>query len=155
MTKLNASAVGVLLFMCSLSSFAQEHKLPVNEPDYSKPQLFADLPQKMNLKITAMDNLFQLAVGAVISVQVSDAFTFEGTVVSKSDAQDANVKSIVIRSSNRQGATFTITRTTDAGGSTSYIGRIMSTKNSDAYEIAMEKGQYVLQKRNLYDLISE
>jgi hypothetical protein len=154
MTLLKAVAFGFLLAVCT-TSFAQEHKLPVNEPDYNKPKLFADLPQKMNLHLAALENLFQLQVGSTVTLQVTDALVFEGTIVSKSDAQEAGVKSIVIRSTNRQGATFTFTKTNGTSGTPSYIGRIMSRNNSDAYEIAMEKGQYVLQKKNLYDMISE
>lgn len=155
MIKLKAGAFGILLTICSLFSTAQEHKIPINEPDYNKPLLFADLPQKMNFRIASMENVFQLAIGTVVSIPVSDAFTFEGTVVSKSDAQDATVKSIVIRCSNRQGATFTFTRTIISGSLPTYIGRIMSNNNGDAYEVALERGQYVLLKKNLYDLISE
>src|SRR6185436_12216873 len=97
-------------------------------------------PQKMDLHITALENIFQLQVGSTVRLQVTDALLFEGTIVSKSDAQDAGVKSIVIRSSNMGGATFTFTKTGGTSGSPSYIGRIMSRNNSDAYEIAMEKG---------------
>jgi hypothetical protein len=154
MTLFKAFALGLLIALSS-SSFAQEHKLPVNEPDYNKPRLFADLPPKMNLHVTALENVLQLHVGTSVTLQVADAFVFEGTIVSKSDAQDAGIKSIVIRSSNREGATFTFTRTNSSTGAPSYIGRILSRNNSDAYEIAFEKGQYVLQKKNLYDMINE
>jgi len=154
MTLLKAVAFGLLMAACT-SSFAQEQKLPVNEPDYNKPKLFADLPQRMDLHLTVLENIFQLQVGSAVRLQVTDALLFEGTIVSKSDAQDAGVKSIVIRSSNMMGATFTFTKTSTTSGTSSYIGRIMSRNNSDAYEIAMEKGQYVLQKKNLYDMISE
>jgi len=154
MTLLKAVAFGFLLAVCS-TSFAQEQKIPVNEPDYNKPKLFADLPQKMDLHVAAFENIFQQQVGSNVRLQVTDALVFEGTIVSRSDAQDAGSRSIVIRSTNRQGATFTITQSNGTSGTPSYIGRIMSRNNSDAYEIAMEKGQYVLLKKNLYDMISE
>src|SRR5215210_4390064 len=124
MTKLKACAIGILLFIFSSSCFAQSQKLPINEPEYNKPQLFADLPSKMNFKIGGMEIRFNLPVGEIVSIQISDSFVFQGTVVSKSDTQDANTKSVVIRSSNRPGATFTFTKTTSVNGSMAYMGRI-------------------------------
>jgi hypothetical protein len=76
-------------------------------------------------------------------------------VVSKSDPIDPKVKSVVIRSTNRLGATMTFTRVTKEDGSYSYLGRIISYKNSDAYEFAQENGSYVLVKKHLYDLFNE
>lgn len=155
MKKLHAVATGLLLFFSLLQASAQDHSLPLNEPDYNKPKLFADLPQKMNLRTAGLDNLFTTALGTSISVRVSDNLTWEGTVVSRSDAADAGSKSVVIRSTNRPGATFTFTRTQKADGSFAYLGRIMSRSNGDAYEIVQEDGQYVLSKKSLYDLMNE
>lgn len=155
MKKLKGIAFGVLLSACFFHAGAQEQKIPLNEPDNNKPLLFADLPQKMNLKLTNMESLLDKTIGTAVSIQASDDFLFEGTVVSTSDRQEASVRTVVIRSSNRPGALLSFTRTTGASGRVSYVGRIVSRNNGDAYEITEEKGQYVLQKKNLYDLMSE
>jgi hypothetical protein len=153
MKKLSALALGMLLIF--LQASAQDHSIPLNEPDYNKPKLFADLPQRMTLKTAGIEALFNAALGTSISYRVADNFNWEGTVVSRSDAADATVKSVVIRSTNRLGATFTFTRTQKTDGSFTYIGRIMSRNNGDAFEIVLENGQYMLAKKNLYDLLSE
>ena len=153
MKKLKASALGVLLTVCCLHSEAQDQKIPLNEPDHNKPKLFNHLPQKMTLKLSDVASVFNYTVGAAINVKLTDNFLFQGTVVSKSE--DATVKSIVIKSANLQGATFTFSQTTKEDGSFNYVGRIMSRNNGDAYEIKAENGQYVLQKKNLYELIAE
>lgn len=155
MKKLITKTLGVLLCLCSLHSIAQDQKVPLNETDYNKPKLFNDLPQKMNLRVTELENLFQYQVGSPVNVRITDNFLFEGVVVSTSDAKDISVKTVVIRSTNREGASFTFTRTTSKEGGNTYLGRIISRNNGDAFEILPENGTYVLQKKNLYDLISE
>jgi hypothetical protein len=155
MKKLTASAIGVMLLASSLFAGAQEQKLPINEPDQNKPKLFADLPQKMTLKLSEMENMFAFNMGASVTVQATDKMIFQGTIVSKSDANNSGLQSVVIRSTSRIGATLTFTRTTNADGSFNYIGRIMSRDHGDAYEITKENGIYIFQKINPYDLISE
>jgi hypothetical protein len=153
MKKLKAGAIGVLLTVCYLHSEAQDQKIPLNEPDHNKPKLFNHLPQKMNLKLSEVESVFNYSVGTAIKLRVTDNLLFQGTVVSKSE--DATVKSIVVKSSELQGAIFTFSRTTKEDGSFNYVGRIMSRNNGDAYEIKTENGQYILQKKNLHELIAE
>lgn len=155
MKTVKSIAVCVLLSLSAYTSQAQEHKIPLNEPDYGKPKLFSDLPQKMIMDVSGMEPLFRYPVGTMVSVQATPDLLLQGVVVSTSDASNASMKSVVIRVTNRPGAIFTYTRTTRAEGGVAYIGRMMSRNNGDAYEVAMENGTYILQKKNLYDLISE
>jgi hypothetical protein len=69
--------------------------------------------------------------------------------------QDGRSKTVVIRSSNRQGAALTITRLQKGDGSYAYSGRMLSLAHSDAYELVGEGEQFELQKRRLDDLVSE
>jgi hypothetical protein len=154
MKKLKAIAIGALLTVSYLHAGAQE-KIPLNEPDYNKPKLFADLPQKINLKIVDMESLFSAATGSSVSARLTDHFIFQGVVVSKSDDKDVTVRSVIVRSTNRLGAVFTFTKITGEDGSIVYRGRIISPRNSDAFELVNDKGQYVLQKTNYYDLVNE
>ena len=151
---LKSGALCVLLYACALSSAAQK-TLPVSEPDYNKPRLFADLPQKFTLNIKAFDSLLDLPEGQSINVPLSGQLRYQGIVVSKSNPADTEVKSIVIKSTNRLGATFTFTRIRNMDGSFAYKGRLLSHKHSDAYEIQLENGQYILNKNHLYDLFNE
>lgn len=155
MTKLKASALGVLLSLCVLASSAQEQKLPLNEPDRNKPSLFADLPSKMSLNLSSLQSLLDLPVGSNVSVSVSEALVLDGTVVSSAQAPDGSSKSVVVRSRNRPGATFTFSRITRGEGSAGYTGRLMSRGHSDLFEIVQENGTYYLQKKNLEDVLSE
>jgi hypothetical protein len=154
MNILKACAFSVFLIASGISSFAQG-KVPINEPDYNKPHLFADLPDNMPLKVSNLEGLFELETGSPVNVTLSNNFHIIGSVISKSSGNDLNVKSVVIKSINRKGAIFTYTKSVKEDGSVKYLGRIISTKNSDAYEIVKEDDQYILKKKNLYDLISE
>lgn len=144
----------LLLHAFALSSAAQ-NKFPLSEPDYNKPALFDDLPSKFSFDIKVLESLLDLPEGQSLSLPLTKGLRYQGTVVSKSDPNDPNVKSIVIKSTNRIGAIFTFVRLRNEDGSISYQGRIISYKHSDAFEIQVEDGQYVLTKKKFYDLLSE
>jgi hypothetical protein len=137
-----------------LLSTAQE-KIPINEPDYNKPKLFEDLPQKMNLTISDMESLFDLSVGTPVMAKLTKSFPFKGTVVSKSGTSESFVQSVVIKSTTRKDAVLTFTKIKNQDGSFIYRGRIISKESIDAYEIVKENDQYVLQKKNYYEMVRE
>lgn len=110
-------------------------------------------PKKLDLKISDMEYLFGLPEGTAVTAKFSKEFYLQGTIVSK--ANDATVKSVVIKASNRQGAIFTFTKISDPNGSFVYKGRITSRNNSDAFEILKVNDQYVLQKKDYHEIIAE
>ena len=142
-----------LLLMSSVG-FSQNALTPA-EPDYNKPKLFADVSSKFAVDINVLETLLDVPVGESVNAFLTKGFILRGTVVSKSDPQDLKVKSVVITSSNRSGATMTFTRTVDENGAVNYLARIISYKNGDAFELTKENNAYVLNKKNLYDLISK
>lgn len=144
-----------LFTVCFLHTKAQAPTPPLNQPDYNKPKIFSDLPEKQTLNLSNMEALLSLSVGTRVNTTIANGFALTGTVVSCSNATDGRVKSVVIKSSNRQGATLTFTRITAPDGSTSYIGRMISKDASDAFQIIKEGSQYSIRKQGLYDLINE
>ncbi len=144
-----------LLTVCIMHVSAQAITPPLNNPNYSKAKIFTDLPDKMPLRIADLESLLELPVGARINAAVAKNFSIVGTVVSKSNAADTSVRSVVIKATNRQGAIFTFTRTRAADGAVSYLGRMLNKDNGDALEIAKEGSQYVIRKKGLYELMNE
>ena len=146
---------GIALY--SLGSYAQDKPVPVNEPDYNKPKLFDGHPASIRLSADEIGGLFSTALGKSATLQLSDdtRFRFEGEVVSSANQPGNSTQSLVIRSTNFNGATFTISKTTGANGTVSYRGRIISFKHGDLYELQSQNGQYMLVKRNYYDLVNE
>lgn len=153
MNKLKAIAGCVLFLIFCIQASAQTSPVPVNEPDYNKPKIFADLPNQMTIRVVDAEKLFGLRAGTSSSVQLTDELFLKGTVVSNGESN--GMRTIIIRATNRNNAVFTFTRITSEDGTTSYAGRIMSRDNGDAFLIKKEDNAFVLKKINLYDLISE
>ena len=151
MKNLSTAVLSVCITLCSLCASAQKD-VPINEPDYNKPKLFADLPDRINFNPANLTNLFQLQVGQTANIPLTGNFTLTGTVVST--ANNDNVTSVVIKSTNRLGARLTFTRVSE-GKIVKYIGRIISLQHGDTYEIVSENNQYYFQKKGLYDLVNE
>ncbi|HTM91676.1 MAG TPA: hypothetical protein VL095_04620 [Flavisolibacter sp.] len=153
-------AICAVVSLGFLQSGAQEklhanEKLPINQPNYNKPKIFDDLPRKMNLKISDMESLFDLSVGTAVTAKLTQDFHFKGTVVSKAGNSESQVRSVVINSTNRKGAVFTFSRVVKEDGSFIYRGRILNKESIDAYEIVKENDQYVLVKKNYYEIVRE
>lgn len=157
MKPLKTSALGVLLSVCILQAAAQQDtkKLPVSQYDYNKPKLFKDLPNRINVSLRNIDNVFDFEVGKAVDLPFALNFQFSGTVISKAEDADANVKSIVVKSTNKPGATLALSRIINADNSITYRGRIMSFNHGDAYEITNENGSYAFIKKGLYDIYEE
>lgn len=143
----------LLLFSCIIS--AAQKSLPVKEPDNNRPSLFKNLPSKINCRINNLEFLLESPVGKKVSIQIADDVQFVGTVSSVSTQNNNSLKSVVIRSSNLQGAALTFSKVTREDGSTYFTGRIISFQHADVYEITNEKGQYAFVKKGFYDMINE
>lgn len=157
MKTLKIIAACVLFSLSYFYSGAQEELRLNKEPNYSKPKVFADLPQKMNITVSDMESLFDLPVGTQVMAKLTKSFPFKGTIVSKSGDTTTAVRSVIIKSTNnaRSGAVLTFTKIRKEDGSYNYKGRVMSRESIDAFEIVKEDGQYVLQKKNYYEMIRE
>jgi hypothetical protein len=149
-----------IIAICAVVSLGFLHsqaqgKLPVNQPNYNKPKIFGDLPQKINLKVSDLESLFDVAVGTPVMTKLSPNFHYKGTVVSKSGDLKSSVRSVVLNSITSKGVVFTFTRIIKEDGSFVYRGRILSKESIDAYEIVNENGQYILEKKNYYEMVTE
>ena len=156
MKNLKLAAFVICSTLCSVCSFAQKvekRAVSVNEPDYSKPKLFADLPDRLNFDPVHLLVLLSTEVGQSISLSVTPGFIISGQVVSK--ANDQNSSSVVMRLTNRPGARLIFTKLIGPNSSVRYIGRIISLKHGDSYEILSDSGQYYFKKKGIYDVVTE
>ncbi len=141
-------------FSLSFLYSTAQHFSTFKEPNYNKPKLFADLPEKLDVEIKDLESLFAESEGKHVKAPIG-SFYFQGTVVSKSDPADEQVKSVVIKSSNRLGAAFTFTKIVNENGSFSYKGRMLSRDHSDAFEMQLQNGQYSLVKKHQLEILNE
>ncbi len=159
MKSLRTTILCVSISLCSLCSFAQkpDQSIPFNKPNYNKPKLFSNLPDSISISIDNLNSLFNTQVGRASSVYLSDnsIFKFEGLVMSTSSKYGNTMNSVVIRSTNYNGATLTISKTMNADETISYSGRIISFQSGDLFELQNKDGHLTLVKRNFYDLVNE
>lgn len=157
MKSLCTTAFCVCVTIFSLSATGQNEKVLVNQPDLNKPKLFASLPDKITVSSDNLNNLFASSIGRSVNVDMTDnhALGFEGEVISTTSKYDNSIQSIVIRSTNYNGARLTISKITSADGVVSYSGRIMSMQHDDIYELKKEADNFVLVKRKFNDLVNE
>ncbi len=143
----------LLLFTCVTAS--AQHKIPVNEPDQNRPRLFTNLPDKIPVDISQLHALVNAENSRTVSFKLDQlsSKSFDGQVVSRSE--DHNIRSVVIRSDNFNGATFTLSSSAQPNGTVKFTGRIISFRHADAYILQNNDDQYILIKKNFYDLINE
>jgi hypothetical protein len=156
MKNLRTYVMCVCMTSCSLVSFAQNKPVPINEPDLSKPRLFSNLPEKIQVNIADLDRLFGSQQGRPAPVNLSLGINaqLEGTVTSISSVTD-DLQTVIVRSTNYNGANLTVSRRQLPDGSFSYTGRIVSFKHGDLYELQQQQGTWMLVKKNYYDLVNE
>lgn len=114
---------------------------PLNQHPAEKPSLFSQLPEKISCSAVSLQNIFVANVNSSISVMIGPAMKLEGTVLAKV-AVTADQLSINIRCTNYQDALLNISRITEADGSFSYIGRIVSPRHGDVLLLWQENGLY-------------
>jgi hypothetical protein len=157
MKNLRTITVCVSILLYSLCTSAQNVTIPINEPDYNKPMLFSNLPDKISVNITEINSMFSLPVGREVNLQLSDQtnLQFTGAIVASVNKYANTMQSIVIRSSNYNGARFTLSKVIADDGTVTYIGRIISFLHGDVFELQTLNNELVLVKRKFYDLVNE
>ncbi len=82
-------------------------------------------------------------------------FKLEGQVVSVVSKYNNSIQSVVINTSNFNGARLTFSRIKKQDGSVIYSGRIVSFEHGDLFQLINKDGEFVLVKRNFNELVNE
>ena len=146
------------IFLCiTVVTQAQDQRIPLNEPNLNKPKLFQNLPEKIVVDASTLEGAFDLAKGSAASINIGGGLLLQGNVLSKTNATDDVIQNntVIISLANYPGANFTLTKINNADGTIGYVGRIISFQHGDLLELQNQKGNWVLVKRNFYDLINE
>ena len=158
MNYLKLSGPGLLFLLYCATGFAQ-NRATINEPDYHKPALFANFPDKIPVTIDELKSLFSndAARGKDAAVNFADKKLpgFNGKLVSISSKYNNSIRSVVIRSTNFNGATLTLSSSTTTDGAARYTGRIISFQHGDLFVLQKENDQYFLIKKKYHELINE
>ncbi|MBL7739521.1 MAG: hypothetical protein JNK14_09895 [Chitinophagaceae bacterium] len=156
MKNLTLSGICLALLLACTPSFAQE-KIPVNEPDLNKPKLFSDLPDKIPVHLLDLQSFVNTENGKQVSLKIpgNNNKGFDGKVIAAAAKYNNTIRSVVIRSADFNGATLTLSSSIQPNGTVKFTGRIISPKHGDLFELQKENDQYILVKKNYYDLINE
>lgn len=158
MNYLKLSGPGLLFIIFTATSFAQ-NRATINEPDYNKPALFANFPDKIPVTIDELKSLFSndAAKGKDVAVNFADRKLpgFNGKLISITSKYNNSIRSVVIRSTNFNGATLTLSSSTTTDGAASYTGRIISFQHGDLFVLEKQNDQYFLIKKKFHELINE
>jgi hypothetical protein len=148
--------------LCAVLAFGtcgvKAQNVPINEPDYNKPKLFNNLPDRIVFGTERINTLLATPVGSPVLIRLTEtpvAGEFRGEVISVTSKYDNQIQTVVIRSTNFTGAVLTLSKVTDTDGNVSYTGRIVSMHNGDLFELKSMGTDYVLAKKNFNDLINE
>jgi hypothetical protein len=157
MKNLRTTVLGVCITLCSLSAAAQIQTYRNNNPESIAHKLFQNQPDNISVNVENLNTLVNTPVGQAVSINLSDKsqFLFEGQVVSASDKDERIVQTVVIRSTNYNGARLTLSKIITDDGTIIYSGRIMSYQHDDLLELKKQDGHYALIKRKYNDLVNE
>src|SRR5687767_8391599 len=147
-------AFSLCFVFCSIVAAAQQKEVPLNQPDYNKAELFRESPDRITVETFELTRLLTIPIGEPVLMNLP-SFRFDGTVISTVSKYGNKMQSIVIRSSNYEGATLTITKTIDETGNILYRGRILSMKHGDVYELKQDDNGFALVKNKFNNVITE
>lgn len=148
-----------LLFVLLMThqSFAQS--VQVNEPDLNRPHLFSALPAELPVTITDLDGLLLPATAAGRNEDLmkgeKKVSSLVVNYVSATSKYENQVHSVVLRLKDYPGAALTLSSSTNPDGTVAYVGRIISFKHADMYELVKKGESYFWKKRNFYDVVAE
>ena len=158
MKNLRTAVLCLCITLTSAISFAQnQNDVPINEPDRNKPKLFQHLPEYFPVNVDNINSMLNSQTGNNISLNLSaeSSLQFEGRVISNASKYENSIYSVVIKSTNFEGARLTLSKIINPDGSIKYTGRLMSLQHGDLYELQTRENRLFLVKRNLYDLVNE
>ena len=110
----------------------------------AKTALFPRVSQKTACTLAMLDNLFSTKVNSTVTLYISEELTINGEVIEKVK-KIPELESINIRCFNFKNALFNISRIRQ-GGSTRYVGTVVSPQYNDVLTLSFENGQYFFKK---------
>jgi hypothetical protein len=153
MKYLKMTGLGLTFALFCIIASAQADRL--NEPNLNKPRLFDAFPNDITVNTNQLVNLLSYQVGETVNITLAPGFQFQGQVVSTANLYDNTLQSVVISSSNFNGARLTFTQVADENKKVSYTGRSISFQHGDLFELVNRDNQYYFIKKKFYDLVNE
>ena len=158
MNYLKSPGLSLLFLLFTAHAFPQS-EASINKSDQTKPFLFSGFPDRIAVDITDLKTVFSdiASKGTNVAIKFADQTLpgFKGETVSAASKYNNSIQSVVIRSTQFNGATLTLSSSTTTDGAASYTGRIISFQHGDMYVLQKENEKYYLIKKKYDELINE
>ncbi len=157
MKNLRTISLCVCISLVSLTAVSQNDVPSLNQTDYNKPKLFQAFPEQIIMDAAVVNNILAGSVGTPVDLNIAEgtSFRFAGNIVSASVKNNDKLISVVVRSTNFNGAILAISKIIHDNGTVSYKGRIISRTHDDVYELQDLNGRFVFVKRKYHEIINE
>jgi hypothetical protein len=120
-----------------------------------RPQLFAAFAKTINFPKTQLEKIFITAEGSTIKLSLGDNVGLTG-VITSSVQKYHNLQSVIIKLNNLDNTVFGVSKRINDDNTITYIGRIINTKYSDAFELKTDaNGNYFINKKQTAELIED
>src|SRR4029077_2246201 len=120
-----------------------------------RPPLFAAFAKTINFPKTELEKIFTTPEGRTIKLSLGSNVGFTGIITSSIQRYN-NLQSVIIKLNNLDNTVFGVSKRTNDDNSITYIGRIINTKYSDAFELRSDaNGNYFINKKQTADLIED
>jgi hypothetical protein len=133
-------ALSIILFTTILVR-AQEPTPYINQQPEEKPSIFHSLPQKIQVKIAVLEQLFTRSVNNRFAAGMHQQLVIDGIVLEKVTISKQQ-ESINIRCVNFANALLNVSKIRLPNNKIKYTGRIISPQHGDILTLGEENGQY-------------
>ncbi len=121
----------------------------------TKPSLFSGAPTTIQAAVPELNKAFLAKVGGVVQLNLSNNFTFSGTILS-SVQRYSNLASIIIKSASLHNSILALSKRTNDDNSITYVGRIVNDGYADGYELKQSiNGNYTFNKIRSEDILQD
>ena len=126
-----------------------------NAQSTPRPNLFNSYPGLINCTIPELEKAFISPEGNTVVFSFSNNTNFTG-LISSTTQRYSNLKSVVVKLNNLQGAIFAISKRINNDNTITYVGRIIHEQFADGYELKYDSnGNYFLNKIILEDILQD
>ncbi len=120
-----------------------------------RPPLFAAFAKTINFPTKELEKIFTTPEGRTIKFSLGENVGLTGIITSSIQRYN-NLQNVIIKLNNLDNTVFGISKRINDDKSVTYIGRIINTKYSDAFELKSDaNGNYFINKKNTADLIED
>lgn len=135
----------IISLFFTVSIFTASAQLPVKQHRDSKPLLFGDFSNRIEIPEALLHQFFALHAGDTFTISLPGNLVFQGFVLAKQTAA-AGTTSMNLRVKNFKDALLNLSITTTSDNQQLIRARIIHRQYADVLVLRLENGRYYLEK---------